>query len=181
MKQLLFLILLTISTTCFSQKVDTITPPDPVDTTALDTLDHFDNPKETILFLQVHQDGSVDSLWVPLGGSIGDFTPTTKEGFANVVDTLTNLLWPLLAVLLTFASVYFKKLRGLKIPGSNDKRVRSLIASAVVLVGGFFVKFQDGGSWLSWVTQNLDLPIMASGLYALILKPLLNKIFPPKQ
>ena len=182
MKQLLVILLLSFITTCsFSQKPDTITPPDPVDTTALDTLDHFDNQKETVLFLQVHQDGSVDSLWVPLGGSIGDFTPTTKTGFVSLVDSFVNLLWPLLAVLLTFLSTFIPSLRKIKAGVLSDKRLRSIVISGLVLVAGFFVKFNDGGTWLSYVTQNLDFFFVSSGIYALALKPWLSKIFKPKQ
>lgn len=182
MKKLLFILSLVMITTCsFGQKVDTITPPDPVDTTALDTLDHFDNPKELILFLQVHADGTVDSLWVPVGGSVGDFTPTTKPAFVSLVDSLVNLLWPLLAVLLTFLSSFIPGLRNIKVNVLSDKRLRSVVVSGLVLVGGFFVKFNDVGTWLTYIAQNLDFFFVSSGIYALALKPLLSKIFKPKQ
>lgn len=175
MKQILFSIALLFSTSAFSQTARDTTPPAEVDTTVTDTVNHADNA--VVTFVQIHADGTADTLVVPVGGTIGDFTPTTKDAWVLLVNKLESLLLPFLAVLLTFLANFIPGIKKIRLSSTQLKRVMSVVGSLVVLVGGFFLKFQDGGSWLAWAIQHLDWVALSAGLYSLGLKDILNGLF----
>ena len=129
---------------------------------------------DSVLLIHVYSDGTVDSMWVPSGGTIGDFVATDKDSFVKVGETFSTLLFAFLSVLLTFLGAFVPGLRKIKIP-VLDKRVKSLIVSLLVMVGAAFIK--DGKNWLDWVIKNPEFPLITSGLYALLLKPVLGKWF----
>ena len=156
MKQFFVAFLMLFSVQAFSQA--------PADTSTLDS----------VLLIQVYSDGTTDSTWVPSGGTIGDFVATDKDSFVKVGETFSTLLFAFLSVLLTFLGAFVPGLRKIKIP-VLDKRVKSLIVSLLVMVGAAFIK--DGKNWLDWVIKNPEFPLITSGLYALLLKPVLGKWF----
>lgn len=156
MKHFFVAFLMLFSVQAFSQA--------PADTSTLDS----------VLLIQVYSDGTTDSTWVPSGGTIGDFVATDKDSFVKVGETFSTLLFAFLSVLLTFLGTFVPGLRKVKIP-VLDKRVKSLVVSLLVMVGAAFIK--DGKNWLDWVIKNPEFPLITSGLYALLLKPVLGKWF----
>lgn len=158
----------TLRDTSIESPVDTLNPSDTTDQT-----DKLLNP--VVVFVQYHKDGTVDTLVVPQGGTIGDFTPTTKAEWTVAVEKASGLLEPLLVSLLTFLSLFFKPIRNWSANSVSRKRIHTIVVSLLVIVGGLFVK--DGVSWTTWLLNNSYLPILAVGVYNLGLKNLLGNIF----
>lgn len=111
---------------------------------------------------------------MPTGDTIGTSTDYTKDSFTGVMNTLFAIGLGLVNWGLVALSYYFPKLKGIKVLKLDNPHVRVVLTSVIILAG-FFAKFQDTGAWLSFVAQNFELPFLASGLYELVTKKIFGK------
>lgn len=104
-------------------------------------------------------------------------TPTaefTKEQFQGLFTTLFALGLGFVNYGIVWLSYLIPGLRNWKPIAATGPHAR-VIGTSILILAGFFVKFQDGGNWLQFVMQNFELPFLASGLYELIFKNLFGK------
>lgn len=98
----------------------------------------------------------------------------TKVQFQALFMTLVTLGLGAANYGIVTLSYAIPALRNWKPLSSTSPHVR-VVGSAVLILVGFFVKFQDTGTWLQFVMQNFELPFLASGLYELVFKKLFGK------
>jgi hypothetical protein len=98
----------------------------------------------------------------------------TKVQFQALFLTLTTVGLGFVNYGIVTLSYVIPGLRNWKPLVATSPHVR-VVGTALLILVGFFVKFQDTGTWLQFVMQNFELPFLASGLYELVFKKLFGR------
>ena len=110
----------------------------------------------------------------PAGETIGESTDYSQGQFKYLFETLFTIGLAFVNWGLVWLSYFFPGIRKIKVLKVDSPHFRVILV-AVVILCGFFVKFNDGGAWLGFVMQNFELPLVAAGLYELVTKKVFGK------
>lgn len=124
----------------------------------------------------VVSNGDTTVATLPSGATIGEGQTYSPESLGSGIQLVVFLAFALINSALVYLSYLVPKLRNLG-PILANPKVRALAASILTAILGWFAKFDEGTTqWLTYFIGQVATGVFgASGLYDLILKPLLGK------